>query len=48
MRQVKEPIERVWFDEKEVKDNSMKRFILGVLAVTLVIIVVGYRWDGTF
>lgn len=48
MKPTREPIERVWFDEQPVKDNSMKRFILGVLAIGIVIIYVGYRWDGTW
>lgn len=48
MKPTREPIEKVWFDEKPVKDYPVLRTLAVALVVGLVIICVGYHWDGTW
>lgn len=42
-----EPIEKVWFDEQPV-DHPVLRILAVGLVVGLVIMVVGYKLDGTW
>lgn len=47
MRPRNEPIEKVWFDERPVKDYPVLRILAVGLVVGLVIFVIGYCMDGT-